>query len=170
MGKYETPAYEIVKTDGDIEIRHYEDFLIVTYTTNEDPYSDKGFQTLFQYIQADNSMNATVSMTVPVLQEFKSDGMTMSFIVPEKYVLGVPKPNHPDLHIDQFKEGYYAAITFKGSQSMGNLRKHQTELLFWLKKNNLEMTSDIIGAYYNAPFTPPFMRRNELLVKINWRT
>lgn len=168
MGKYETPTYEVVKSDGNIEIRHYQAFQIVTYTTNEDPYSNQGFQTLFQYIQANNSLKASVDMTVPVLQEFKPDGMTMSFIIPQKYMLGVPKPNHPDLHIDHFKEGYYAAITFKGSQSIGNLRQNQTELLFWLKKNELTTDSDIIAAFYNPPFTPPFMRRNELLVKINW--
>ncbi len=168
MSKYESPIYEVLEKHDHIEIRHYDAFATVKYTTSEDPYAQAAFQTLFRYIQGDNQSSASIAMTVPVYQDFKEKGMTMSFVVPKKYLLGIPKPNHPDLHIDHFLEGFYAAITFSGSQNIANLRQHQTELLLWLKQKHYSMTSDVIAAFYNAPFTLPFLKRNELMVKIDY--
>jgi hypothetical protein len=35
-----------------------------------------------------------------------------------------------------------------------------------LSKNNIETTGDVKSAFYNAPFVPPFMRRNEVMIEV----
>lgn len=166
MANYESPDYKVVEKEGNLELRTYESFSLIKYTSVNDPYADGAFQTLFKYIQGDNESKATIAMTVPVFQDFLEHGITMSFVVPQKYWVGIPKPNHPDLKIVDFEAGLYAVVRFKGSQSIRNMRQHQTELLVWLKKKDLSLQSDLIGAFYNPPFMPPFLRRNELMVRV----
>lgn len=170
MSKYETPEYQVIEQHGSIEIRKYEAFSVVKYISTEDPYAEEAFQALFRYIQGDNQSSAKMAMTVPVFQDFQEKGMTMAFVVPQKLMLSIPRPNHPSLHIDHFEAGYYAAISFSGGANASNLTKHQTELVLWLQGKGLTRCSDLIAAYYNSPFTLPFMRHNELLARIEWPT
>lgn len=166
MSKYETPSYDVVENHGRIELRHYSTFILIKYDTAKDPYNNHAFETLFRYIQTENEDQAQIKMTVPVIQEFQNGKLTMAFVLPQKHILAPPLPLNSALHVEKFIEGDYAVIRFKGPQSIRNLRQHQTELLQWIKENDYEMLSDVMGAFYNPPLIPPFLRRNELLVRI----
>ena len=69
----EEPDYDIVRQDGDIEIRDY-DAMIVAETVKSG-YHEKarriGFETLADYIFANNRSGKKIPMTAPVLQQFR---------------------------------------------------------------------------------------------------
>lgn len=168
MSRYETPPYTVIAKDGAIEVRRYEAFSVVTYTSSQDPYGEAAFNTLFRYIQGDNRSNQRIAMTVPVFESpaTAKKGMAMSFVVPQKVLDAIPKPKHPDLHIETFKPGDYAVITFSGTASRTRVLKQEAILSQWLADKGKQAVSEMYVAYYNAPFTLPFMRHNEVLVAI----
>ena len=45
--------------------------------------------------------------------------------------------------------------------------EHLASLLQWVDSQGLIVTGDPVWARYNAPFTPWFMRRNEILLRID---
>jgi hypothetical protein len=42
----------------------------------------------------------------------------------------------------------------------------KAELKALLAKDSVQMIGEPEGAFYNPPWTPPFMRRNEVLIEI----
>ena len=47
------------------------------------------------------------------------------------------------------------------------VEKKKQALLETLRKNNIETKGDVIVMRYNPPFTPWFLRRNEVAVEVN---
>lgn len=168
MSHYETPTYRVILKDESIELRDYQKFWIVKYTASAGRDADAAFQTLFSYIQGYNQTSEKIAMTVPVYQDIEAKVQNMSFVVPEKFIQGIPQPNHPNLHIETFEEGVYAVITFSGATKNANIEKHKKILEAWIDTKGYKTYSGVISAIYNAPFTPPFMRRNELMLHIEY--
>jgi DNA gyrase inhibitor GyrI len=59
-----------------------------------------------------------------------------------------------------------AAIRFSGSWSEERFQEHTEQLLTWLKEQGLIATGTPVIARYDPPWTPWFMRRNEVLVEL----
>jgi hypothetical protein len=58
-----------------------------------------------------------------------------------------------------------SAIRFAGLNTDDNLNRHTNELNEFLRERNLAPQSPPTYAFYNPPWTLPFLRRNEVLVK-----
>ncbi|MGB0694299.1 MAG: heme-binding protein [Rhodospirillaceae bacterium] len=58
------------------------------------------------------------------------------------------------------------AVQFSGSWTDERFSHHAARLEGWLAANNLTAIGTPEFGYYNDPFTPGFMRRNEVLVEI----
>ena len=43
----------------------------------------------------------------------------------------------------------------------------KNKLESWILEKGYKIESDYMLAFYNAPFTPPMMRRNEIWLRIN---
>lgn len=167
MGRYETPDYEVVKSDNNFQLRKYESFYIVEYYNIKDPEITNGFNTLFRYISRDNRENKKISMTVPVIEEVKSDKMKMAFVLPKEYWDKTPVPNSEYLNIRFIEEGLFAVVKY-GGKSTPDIEAEKIELLKnWIEGNNLKTISDFMLAFYNPPFVPGILRRNEILVRVN---
>lgn len=167
MGIYESPKYSVVIKEKNIEIRSYESFNIVLYENPRDRNADSGFNTLFSYISKGNKREEKIKMTVPVLEEDRGGLRTLSFVVPSKYNLeDIPAPKSDLIRVDKIDGGYFACIRYSGLATEGSYKKNLDKLINFLKEKNYNISSEFYRAYYDPPFQLPFLRRNEILVRL----
>lgn len=169
MSKYEAPQYEVIKKDQKFELRLYEAFN--TTSVDERKLSGySGFNLLFSYISGNNDSNEKISMTVPVINEFKDDSMSMEFVVPSKYKgSDIPVPTNPHLVTKHYPKHYAAAISFSGMSTSNHVEREKNKLIKWIESNHLVPTGTYRLARFNPPFTPPFFRHNEIIVDIDYQ-
>lgn len=166
MGKYETLEYELITKEEAFELRKYDDFYIVAYDNQADPNIDKGFKTLFNNISSENKENEKISMTTPVIQEKSEANKKMAFVVPKEYFGRVPEPTNTHLTVERFKKGVFAAVLFSGKRNEAKEARMKKALDEWLTEKGLEKKSDFMTASYSGPFTPSFLRKNEVWVRV----
>ena len=175
---YEEPRYKIIKTYQEFEIRKYDDRLAVEIEYSNE---DSGFRYLFKYIAGANTNSDKIKMTVPVTQSVKIDmttpvtqsvkngKMLMQFFLPSKFTLeNAPQPTDKRVSLVVIKGGYYAVIKYSGRLTNQNYQKHYKKLENYLNNNEIDFTKPGIRATYNGPFTLPFLRRNEIMMKITF--
>jgi hypothetical protein len=81
----------------------------------------------------------------------------------------LPKPDNPDIRLVQRPERIMAVHRYSGTWSEERYREHEKLLLDALAIDRVETTGSPVFARYNAPFTPWFLRRNEIMVEIDWK-
>jgi hypothetical protein len=87
--------------------------------------------------------------------------------MPSKYTLEtLPKPKNSRVHFTQVKAYKAAVLRFSGFNSKRNIESKKAKLLSQLKKDHLKPDGEPMFAGYNPPSTPPFMRRNEIIIKL----
>jgi hypothetical protein len=59
-----------------------------------------------------------------------------------------------------------ATIQFNGRLQKDNISKHDDMLREWIKKQKYIIAGEAQTAGYNAPFTIPTFRRNEILIPV----
>lgn len=184
----ETAPYEVIESvqDKNIEIRNYESMVLASTPMAGEGRND-AFRNLFKYITGANEGEADIAMTAPVLMNEKKEGkegteipMTapvlmdengndamMSFVLPKEYTIETaPKPTNDAVTLSEVKNYKVAAIRFSGTLGEGNVAKHRKILEDWLAGSDYKVTGDYITAGYNAPFTIPMLRRNEVMVEV----
>jgi len=160
----EEPDYEVLLRQGDTEFRRYEPYIIAEVTVNGDR---EAFRVLAGYIFGDNQGNEKMQMTAPV----ESQDRDYAFVMEEKYSMdSLPAPNDERIRLRQKPERVVAVRQFSGRWSERNINKHEQRLLAELENLGVEITGEPELARYNSPFTPWFMRRNEIIVPVNWST
>ena len=108
-----------------------------------------------------------IAMTAPVTQEGGGDTWRVRFIMPAKYTLAtLPKPNNPAIALKEIPEKRFAVIRFSGMAGEESLKRYNKELSDFLSAKRLTPLSPPTYAFYNPPWTLPFLRRNEVLVEI----
>lgn len=182
----EIAPYEVVEKDGPIEVRHYDELLLVTTPMPGGMGGDRGaaFGRLFDYISGSNVASSKISMTAPVFMQEPGEGeevaMTapvlmddsgprpsMSFVLPSSYTLdSAPRPTDPKVHLRRIADYEVAAIRFAWLLSEGNVRKHRETLQEWIAARGYRPAGPPLAAGYNPPWTLPMFRRNEVLIPI----
>jgi hypothetical protein len=105
-------------------------------------------------------------MTAPVLSEEVEKGWYISFNMPKQYTKEtLPIPNNSEVKIIEMPAEKYAVITFSGLVREKKYSEMLNLLNEEMKKRNLDPKSPAILARYNPPWTLPFLRRNELMIK-----
>lgn len=166
MGKYETPDYDVLLKEKDFEIRKYSNFFIVEYEDINDPDSSSGFASLFNYISSENRENEKISMTTPVIEEVTKGKKKMAFVVPGKFAENIPEPTNPNLSVKKFNEGLFAVIRYSGFSNKSKEEKMLGKLESWIEEKDYKKQSNRLLAFYNPPFVPPMMRRNEIWIRV----
>lgn len=177
------PSYTVAATHPDYEVRQYDPYLIAETPRSGDSGSS-GFNELFQYISGSNSgqsklpMTAPVlkaneavgqklAMTAPVLQKEGGSGGFIAFVMPPGSRLEeLPKPKSPQITLREIPAQKMAVLTFSGVASAEIIKEKTDHLLQVLQKDGVPVRSLPMTALYNPPWTPPFMRRNEIMVEI----
>jgi hypothetical protein len=187
VSSVEELKYESVLKDGDYELRRYPNYIVAQVTVGKkDNPEKKAFKILAGYIFGDNKSNSKISMTAPVItkenngsekismtapvlmEQGQNDQMTMSFSMPSKYsMVDLPEPNNKDIKLLSISEHYMAAYVFSGFWGEEKNAKLAKKLKEWLEKHpEFHQASGPFFAGYNPPWTLPFMRRNEILIKL----
>jgi len=180
----EEAEYKVLKKDNNFEIRDYAPHIIAE-TIIEGDFEDAGsmaFKRLFRYISGDNKSRAKISMTapvsieaegekiemtVPVRQQRVQEKWSVSFMMPAKYTLeALPVPDDPEIKLRQVPARRIAAVRYSGFWSEKNYQKNKTKLESWIQKMGFIIAGNPIWARYNPPFTPWFLRRNEVLIPV----
>ena len=164
-GTYESPAYTVVQKDGSFEIRDYPELTLVS-TPMQKRGEDGSFMKLFRFIQGRNDRSEKISMTTPVLMTGTEAG-TMSFVIPKEVAKrGAPAPSNPDLTVSIKPAGRYAVYRFSGSSKPAPSEAAALKLQAWTAAHQLTVEGTPLFAYYNPPWTPGFLRRNEVLISL----
>ena len=182
----EMPAYQIVKQAGTFELRDYAPYIVasVTMEGNYDAASRDGFRILADYIFGANQSRTSIAMTAPVSsspsynEEIEmtapvrttaagTDRWEISFSMPSKYTLEtLPTPMNDQIRFTERPRELAAANVFAGFTTMSILQDQQDALAAWLETEGMSADGPFVVARYNDPFTLPWNRRNELIVKV----
>ena len=182
------PDFNLILKEDKFEIREYASKIIaqVEVFGDFDDASSKGFKILADYIFGNNTsadgnsrieMTAPVemeplpqkiNMTKPVLTEGSDNNWIVSFIMPNEFTLEtLPKPNNKSIKIHSLPKEKYAVIVFSGLVRESSYLEKEKLLNQFIKEKKLKTSGEIKIARYNPPWTLPFFRRNELMIKIN---
>ena len=171
----ETAKYERVREIDEVEIRRYPKLVVATVGN---PEGASRFNLLFRYISGENRSRAKLSMTTPVITQEKidmtapviSDNESMSFVLPSKYSISdVPESTDSRVQVRELHERYVATLRFRGLAWKTSTEKHTKQLLAVLERNGISVTGQPVLMQYNSPWTPGFMRRNEVGVEVDYR-
>ncbi len=191
---YEEPDYTVISENDGYELRQYTPYIVAETTANGDFRSagKKAFRILAGYIFGDNRSATRMDMTVPVESQASAEPVEMAmttpvmselteqpestddsyvyrFVMESKYTLEtLPVPNDPRVAIRRIEPRTVAVKRFSGFWSEGNVDKHETRLLEQLREDGLKTIGEPKLARYNGPFTPWFLRRNEIMVEVGW--
>jgi hypothetical protein len=167
-----TASYDVTGRIGDIEFRNYPVQLLATVEGTSD---DGMFMVLFRYISGNNRTNTRIPMTAPVMSGTKipmtapviTGSGTMSFVMPENYTKAtVPGPLDPAVTIQEVPARTVAVHRFSGTTDEQTVRHMADHLESVLKKEGKVPTGTPFLMRYNSPWTPGFLRRNEIGVEI----
>lgn len=169
----EEVPYEVVKKFGDIEIRRYPEVILAVV---EGFIDDSGFSLLFQYINGENETRRRIAMTAPVITSEKmnmtapviSKNEYMAFALPSLYTKEtVPIPINPAVKIEVLPKKEMAVLRFSGRTPEVRTEKFIQKLFTSLQTQGIQWKGEPVLMRYNSPFTPGFLRRNEVGVEIS---
>lgn len=183
MSDVEQPDYKLIASKGNIEIRDYPPMILaeVEVSGGRKQAISQGFRVLADYIfgnncsnkkmktegAAKNELSEKVAMTAPVLQEQDATKWKIRFVMPKKYTLQtLPKPNSKQVILVPLSPRRYAVIRFSGLANDQNIREYTEELKGYIVAEKLTPIGGSILAFYNPPWTMPFLRRNEVMIEI----
>ena len=166
--------YELVKKLGNVEIRHYPKIVIAKVSNLE----ADSFGLLFRFISGNNMQKEKVKMTTPVvsqeikmtspvLSDFSNQGY-MAFVMPPDFSMyTTPLPLDSRVKIEEVPSRLVAVLRFSGSWSEAHFEEKTKELLQELTSAKMAIVGSVFTMLYNPPFTPSFLRRNEVAIEVS---
>ena len=184
----EEAPHRVIQQDGRFELRHYSE-LVVVQTSVSAGYDEAGeiaFDRLFGYISGENIERSKIAMTAPVMIEprVESEGVKIAmtapvlaqgsendwqiaFVLPSSFTQETaPLPSNPLVELATIPPRLVAAVRFSGTLGEKSVREQEKELAAWIEGSALVHTSAPRSAGYDPPWTPPFLRRNEVLIDV----
>ena len=196
----EQPKYQVLKSDGAIEVRQYAPYLTASVEVDgtRRQAANQGFRVLANYIfghfETQGSKAQPIAMTAPVSQHAQAQGadktasdeqkiaMTspvmeqrvdgqrwvITFSMPSKYTQQtLPKPKNTSIHIKKWPSQQYVVIRFSGSADAHHLADQLKKLQTYISRYHLKLLDhNPIYAFYDPPWTLPFLKRNEIMFRL----
>lgn len=167
----EQQPYDVIARHREFEVRRYPEHLVAEIEVGG-PFELAGnlaFPRLARYIGGHNDASRKVAMTAPVVQE--QDPQTrryvVGFVMPADISADeLPNPMDSSVRTRRIPAETAAAFTFSGSWSRRSFEKHASQLLAALATAGLEAVGPARYARFDPPWTPWFLRRNEVVVPV----
>lgn len=165
---YESARYSVVRSAGQFELRDYADLTVVeTPMATSGNSADGSFNRLFQFISGKNQTKQKISMTTPVFMSGDSTNRSMAFVMPAQMKSSqVPTPSDSAVSVRNLPAQRFAVFRFSGSRKSANESAALAKLQEWLASQSLAAENSPIYAYFDPPWTPAFLRRNEIMLPV----
>ena len=169
-GDYESAPYQRLLSSGQFEVRDYPALTLVE-TPVTGPQGSAGFGRLFRFITGSNEGGQKIAMTTPVFMGGNDGTATMAFVMPTELKPDrVPKPVDGSLSVREIQPGRFAVLLFSGGRSANREQAALAQLKTWMAAEKLSSSSPPVYGYFDPPWTPPFLRRNEVMLRLEART
>jgi len=182
----EKAKYQVLENAENFELRQYAPRTVAeTFVAGDfEAVGNVGFRRLYDYINGKNvkkqslAMTAPVTqeaeyekiaMTAPVTQEKSQDQWRITFLMPTQYTMEtLPEPL--DQRVNLIEEPGYlmAAIRYSGTWSQKRFEQNKALLEASIAKRGLKPVGKPVWARYDPPFMPWFLRRNEVLIRVQY--
>ena len=165
------PPYAVEQEDGAFSVRRYPTLLVAeTVATGERMTAlNTGFNRLAGFIFAKarpDGDKRRIAMTAPVLSDRVERGWRTRFFMPGEYDrTTLPQPD-AGIAVDEMPARRVAAVRFSGMAGDASLAEHERRLRAWLATRGLTAAGPVTYAFYNSPFVPGPLRRNEVLIPL----
>ena len=161
---YESAPYQVVLRDGKFELRDYPNLTVVETPMHND--SGASFQRLFRYISGQNKASQKIAMTTPVFMAGNASTRSMSFVMPAD-MESAPPASDPSVKTATLPAVRFAVFGFSGSRSDQAEKGSLEQLRAWMKSRGLIYSEEPVFGYFDPPWTPPFLRRNEVMLRVD---
>lgn len=165
-------SFELIKIHDGFEIRRYSDSIqaIVSMPEKGNRGASESFMRIAAYIFGSNDLSMKIPMTSPVHQWSTKGKSRMAFIIPREYQIDdLPIPNDDGIELAEVPGGYAAVLRFSGFSGARKTSKCTLMLKKLIAETGYKKVSDPILAVYDNPSTTlPFLRRNEIIIPIQW--
>jgi hypothetical protein len=164
---YESAPYKVLRSSGKFQVRDYSALTVVeTPMASSGNGADGGFNRLFRFITGGNDTKQRIAMTTPVFMSGGGTNAAMAFVMPAKLkTTDVPKPKDEQLRVRELEAGRFAVLRYSGRRNADNEARSLDRLRAWMKAEGLKELSPPIYGYFDPPWTPAFLRRNEVMVR-----
>jgi hypothetical protein len=168
--------YRVISQIGEIEVRKYP-FMVLAKV--KDRPDDSAFSILFDYISGNNQGNERIPMTAPVVSQrvgttlemtapVLRDADSFAFVLPPGTELRTaPRPVDPRIELVPVPSRLLAVLRFSGRAYQREVMHRERELMEILRERGVRTRGSLILMRYNSPFTPGFLRRNEVAVEVD---
>ncbi|HUX78772.1 MAG TPA: heme-binding protein [Alphaproteobacteria bacterium] len=185
MSQVKEPKFKVIKSHNNLEIREYPPVIVAQVIVKGERKKaiSAGFRVLAAYIFGSNVQQKKISMTAPVIQQ-EGEKIVMTapviqqeseevgswevrFIMPSEYTLKtLPQPKDSRVELFAIPSKRYVVIRFSGLASAKSLQKQLEELRKYIDSEKLHTIGQPLFAFYNPPWTLPFLRRNEIMIEL----
>jgi hypothetical protein len=186
------PFERVGQFDG-VELRQYPQTVLVETTA---PDTGTAFRRLFRYIRGANERRESVSMTAPVATrgakipmtapvrtaqerseppagnaggtESGTGPVTMGFYLPGEYTPETtPTPTDQNVTVVVEPAQTVAVRQFSWYATAERVARERDRLFRALARRGIETRGESVLLQYNDPWTPPFMRTNEVAIPVD---
>ncbi|MDH3400169.1 MAG: heme-binding protein [Chromatiales bacterium] len=185
----EEPDYEVISRNDDYEVRGYAAFNVaeVELPASSDNVDNQAFRILAGYIFGKNRSRARIgasgslesdvdnesikmAMTAPVISadsDVGDNNAVIAFVMERKFSLDeLPEPIDPRIRLRRQPPRVMAVREYSGRWTPENFQENKDSLLQALERDGVSTRGPAILARYNSPFTPWFLRRNEVMIQV----
>jgi len=164
---YESAPYQLVRADGKLQVRDYPALTVVeTAMTGSRNGDDGSFMRLFRFITGGNEAKQKIAMTTPVFMSGGETNATMAFVLPAKMRAGkVPKPSDGSVTVRELLAGRFAVLRYSGGRNAKKEAESLAHLKRWMATEGMSVLSPPVYGYFDPPWTPAFLRRNEVMLR-----
>ena len=179
----EEPDYRAVRSDGDFQVRDYP-AMTVAETVVDGPRKaalGEGFRRIADYIFAKSRDGEPIAMTAPVMQD-AGDPMASDpplfddelqgawrtrFVMPAGRTVADLPPAPAGIELVVLEPRRVAVVSFAGMGGDRALAEQEDRLRGWLARHGETSEAEPEYAFYNSPFVPGPLRRNEVWLPLN---
>ena len=185
----EEPDYEVLSRSDDYEIRRYSAFNVaeVELPASSGNVDNQAFRILAGYIFGKNRSRARIkasgslesstdnesikmAMTAPVMSadsDASDNSAVIAFVMERRFSLDeLPEPIDSRIRLRQQPPRVMAVREYSGRWTPENFQENKDSLLQALERDGVNTRGPAILARYNSPFTPWFLRRNEVMIQV----